>query len=109
MTGSLRLFAFLCGLLLMPMALAEGDIEAGRAKAETCRGCHAIDGYKNVYPTYKVPKLGGQNKDYLVIALKAYKSGERPHLTMQSQAASLTEQDMQDVAAFFAGQTGDGK
>ena len=109
MTGSLRLFVLFCGVVLAPVTFADGDAEAGRTKSETCRGCHAIGNYKNVYPTYKVPKLAGQNKDYLVLALKAYKSGERSHPTMQSQAASMSEQDMEDIAVFLAGQSGEGE
>ncbi len=63
----------------------------------------AIPNYKNVYPTYSVPKLRGQRPEYLVAALKAYKSGERSHGTMHSQATTMSEQDMADVAAFLAG------
>ena len=80
-----------------------GDATRGKALAYTCNGCHAITNYKNVYPTYSVPKLHGQRPEYLVAALKAYKSGERSHGTMHSQAASLSEQDMADVAAYLAG------
>ena len=82
-----------------------GDAKAGQALAYTCNGCHAIPNYKNVYPTYSVPKLYGQRPQYLVAALKAYKSGERSHGTMHSQAASMSEQDMADVAAYLAGPT----
>ncbi|MDH3647676.1 MAG: cytochrome c [Gammaproteobacteria bacterium] len=102
MTGLLRVCAMVCGLLFFSISYAEGDIEAGRIKAETCLGCHGIDGYNNVYPTYKVPKLAGQNMEYLVIALNAYKSGERSHPTMRSQAATLSAQDIDDIAAFLA-------
>ena len=87
------------------MLTANAD-EAGAEKSETCRGCHGIEGYKNVYPTYKVPKLAGQSKEYLVIALKAYQSGERTHPTMRSQAASLSDEDIENIADFFAGQSG---
>ena len=83
-------------------ASAEGDAEAGRVKALPCMGCHGIPGYFNVYPTYRVPKVGGQNEAYIVEALKGYKSGARPHKTMRAQAASLSEQDMKDIAAFFS-------
>ena len=83
---------------------AEGDPNAGQVKAIPCMGCHGIPGYFNVYPSYRVPKLGGQHADYLVSALKAYKDGLRGHRTMQAQAASLSEQDMADIAAFFASQ-----
>jgi cytochrome c553 len=80
-----------------------GDATRGKALAYTCNGCHAITNYKNVYPTYSVPKLHGQRPEYLVAALKAYKSGERSHGTMHSQAASMSEQDMADVAVYLAG------
>jgi cytochrome c553 len=66
-------------------------------------GCHGIPGYNNAYPTYRVPKLGGQPPEYLAAALKAYQSGERPHKTMQAQATSLSEQDIADIAAYLAG------
>jgi cytochrome c553 len=83
-------------------ALADGDMEAGRIKASTCMGCHGIPAYNNVYPTYRVPKLGGQNPKFLEAALKAYKSGERPHGTMHAQAASLSDADIADVAAYLS-------
>jgi cytochrome c553 len=83
-------------------AHASGDVEEGRIKAYTCTGCHGIPGYSNVYPTYKVPKIGGQNFEYLTIALKAYRAGERNHPTMDLQAQSLSDQDIEDVSAYFA-------
>ena len=83
-------------------AFAKGDAEAGELTADTCTGCHGIPGYKNVYPTYKVPKIGGQNYEYLVSALKSYRAGERDHPTMQSQAESLSDGDIEDVSAYFA-------
>ena len=83
-------------------SLAAGDATAGKAKAATCMGCHGVPSYTNVYPTYHVPKLGGQHAQYLVSALQAYKAGQRSHKTMQAQAQSLTDQDMEDIAAFFA-------
>ena len=81
---------------------AAGNPDAGKTKAATCMGCHGIPGYTNVYPTYKVPKLGGQHAEYLVLALTAYKNGERDHKTMEAQASALSEQDMADIAAFFS-------
>src|ERR1043165_7104895 len=83
-------------------AVAAGDHEAGRVKANTCMGCHGIPNYTNVYPTYRVPKLGGQSEGLIVAALQAYKSGDRPHKTMHAQAATMTDQDMADIAAFLA-------
>ena len=94
-------------LALAPLAVQAqaptGDATRGKALAYTCNGCHAIPNYKNVYPTYSVPKLRGQRPEYLVAALKAYKSGERSHGTMHSQASSMSEQDMADIAAYLSG------
>ncbi len=83
-------------------AVGAGDPAVGRDKAATCMGCHGVPGYFNVYPTYRVPRLGGQHADYIVAALRAYQAGDRKHATMQAQASSLSEQDMQDIAAFFS-------
>lgn len=80
---------------------AAGNAEAGRSKAFTCMGCHGVESYTNVYPTYHVPKLGGQHAKYLVAALQGYKSGQRSHGTMRAQAANLSDQDMEDIAAYF--------
>ena len=88
--------------LVAGSAHAEGDPEAGKTKALPCMGCHAIEGYFNVYPNYRVPKLGGQHREYIVAALQAYKAGQRKHETMIAQANSLSDQDMQDIAAYFA-------
>ncbi len=95
------LAAALFGLAVQP-AVAEGDADAGRRKAETCLGCHASPTAENVYPMYRVPKVGGQHAAYLISALKAYRDGLRPHPTMHANAASLSDQDIEDIAAFFA-------
>jgi cytochrome c553 len=84
------------------LANAAGDPEAGKVKAYTCTGCHGIPGYNNVYPTFKVPKIGGQNYEYLVAALNAYKNKERKHSTMNAQAMSLEQSDIEDISAYFA-------
>lgn len=84
----------------------QGDPARGKVLAYTCTGCHGIPFYKNVYPTYSVPKLGGQNQPYLINALKAYRAGERRHPTMQAQAATLTDQDILDVTAYFVSISG---
>lgn len=81
---------------------AEGDIERGRVLADTCKGCHAVDTYTNVYPTYHVPRIGGQSAEYLVEALAMYRNGDRQHATMAAQAASYSDQDIQDIAAYLA-------
>jgi cytochrome c553 len=85
-------------------AAAAGDVARGRIIGYTCLGCHGIDTYKNAYPTYSVPKLRGQNHEYIVAALKEYRSGARPHATMHAHASTLSDQDMQDVAAFLGGE-----
>jgi cytochrome c553 len=86
-----------------PTFAAPGNADDGRKKAATCMGCHGSPGLKNAYPGYKVPKLGGQHPEYIAAALKAYKDGQRSHPTMKAQAADLTDQDMANIAAYFAG------
>ena len=97
-----RLLLLAAAACLAPAVGAAGDPVAGKDKAFTCMGCHGVPSYTNAYPTFQVPKLGGQHAQYLVSALKAYQNGERPHGTMHAQAASLSEQDMQDIAAYFS-------
>jgi cytochrome c553 len=80
-----------------------GDPVIGQKKFYTCVGCHGIDDYKNAYPDYSVPRLRHQQAAYIVSALQEYKSGERPHPTMHAQAYSLSDQDMQDIAAYLQG------
>jgi cytochrome c553 len=82
-----------------------GDAKAARAKVEMCIGCHGIPGYKASFPEiYQVPMLGGQSAKYIESALKAYKKGDRKHPTMQGIATSLSDQDIADVAAYYAQQ-----
>ena len=85
----------------LPVA-AKGDAEKGKALFYTCTGCHGIADYKNAYPTYRVPKVGGQNEQYLIIALTHYKKGERPHPTMRAQGEGLSDQDIADLAAYLS-------
>jgi len=85
-------------------AQPEGDPQAGEEKAYECLGCHASETYGNVYPSYHVPKVGGQQAQYIVAALKAYASGDREHPTMKAQAQTLSEKDMRDIAAYFSQQ-----
>ncbi len=102
----------LAALLLMTPVLAAtpasaqtaGNAERGAVLAETCLGCHGIKGYRNTYPSYRVPKLGGQNADYIVAALQGYRAETRAHNTMHAQAASMTDADIRDVAAYLASQ-----
>ena len=79
-----------------------GDVARGAKLGYTCFGCHGIPDYRNAYPDYHVPKIGGQHYAYLVAALGEYRAGARPHPTMKGQASSLSEQDARDLAAYFA-------
>jgi cytochrome c553 len=91
-------------LLMSTHAWADGNPAQGKAKSAMCEGCHGIVGYRTAYPeVYPVPKLGGQASDYLIKALRAYKSGARNHPTMRGIAAQLSDQDMADLAAYYAG------
>jgi cytochrome c553 len=99
----LLLPALLLSLAAAP-AFAKGDAARGKPLAYTCTGCHGIDQYKNAYPSYRVPKIGGQNEQYIINALTGYKKGERNHPTMQAQAQSFSEQDIADIAAFLSSQ-----
>jgi cytochrome c553 len=81
--------------------------KAGESKAAMCIGCHGIKGYQSSFPeVHKVPMISGQSAKYIVASLAAYKKGERKHPTMRAIAGSLTEQDMADLAAFYAQQAG---
>jgi cytochrome c553 len=86
-----------------------GDAKAGEKKAAMCIGCHGIKGYQASFPEiHKVPMISGQAADYLAASLDAYKKGDRKHPTMRGVAGSLSDQDMADLAAFYAGQTAGG-
>jgi cytochrome c553 len=81
-----------------------GDSASGARKTQMCAGCHGIDGWRTAFPeVYHVPKIGGQHPAYIVKALQEYKSGERSHPSMRAIAASLSDQDMADLAAYYGG------
>jgi cytochrome c553 len=102
--NGLALLAGVTVLTSMPIvAQAAGDPVIGQKKFYTCVGCHGVENYKNAYPNYDVPRVRHQNAAYIVFALKEYKSGERPHPTMHAQASSLSDQDMEDIAAYLQG------
>lgn len=88
-------------LACLPL-MAKGDAEAGKLKVYTCTGCHGIPGYRNVYPHYHVPKIGGQNYEYLIAALTAYQKGDRKHPTMRAQAEGFSTQDLDDIATYLS-------
>jgi cytochrome c553 len=80
----------------------KGNADKGRQLTYTCQGCHGVTGYKNAYPNYHVPKIGGQSAEYLTSALTEYKKGARKHPTMQAQSQSFSDQDIADIAAFLS-------
>ena len=80
-----------------------GNPKAAPAKVEQCIGCHGIAGYKATFPeVYRVPMIAGQSAKYIESALNAYKKGDRKHPSMRGVAASLSDQDIADVAAYYA-------
>jgi cytochrome c553 len=92
-------------LALSPAAFAAGDAAAGKAKAAVCGACHGPDGNKPI--DANTPKLAGQHEDYLAKVLRDYRSGARANAIMGAQVATLKEQDIDDLAAYFAAQTGE--
>ena len=98
-----KLFAVLFAGFAFAQAQA-GDPEAGAAKAAVCAACHGPDGNS---PSSEFPKIAGQGERYFVKQLKDYKSGARDNALMRAQVAALSEQDMKDLAAFYAAQTAD--
>ncbi len=99
-------FAAACSLAVVALpsrAADAGDPVAGKGKTAMCAGCHGIGGYKTVFPeVYSVPKIGGQHAAYIVKALQEYKSGARSHPSMRAIAATLSDKDMADLAAYYA-------
>jgi len=105
----MKKIAMLAATALLPLAAAAqtppvpGDPNKGAQKVAMCQGCHGIVGWRTAYPeVYRVPKLSGQSPAYIVAALKEYKSGDRGHPTMRAIAASLSDDDMANLAAYFA-------
>lgn len=88
-------------LALASLGAQAGDAARGEKLAYSCMGCHGVENYKNAYPSYSVPKLGGQNPPYIVSALEQYQAGNRMHPTMRGFASSLTDEDRADLAAYF--------
>jgi cytochrome c553 len=83
-----------------------GNPVAGEQKDQMCGGCHGIPGWRTAYPeVYPVPMIGGQHPAYIINALQQYKSGARNHPSMRAIAASLSDQDMADLAAYYGGIT----
>jgi cytochrome c553 len=83
-------------------AFAKGDPAKGKIEVYTCHGCHGISGYQSMNPEYHVPRIAGQNEQYIIDALNEYKSGARKFPTMNAQANSLTDQQIEDIAAYLS-------
>ena len=90
-------------LLAAPAAFADGDVAAGKDKAQTCAACHGLNGISS---SDQFPILAGQYKDYLIQALHEYKSGARTNSIMKGMAAGLSEDDIQNLAQYFSGLPG---
>lgn len=94
----------LTALLMTPgISLAKGNPATGKDKAATCEACHGKDGH-SIDPTY--PNLAGQHYSYLVKALSDYRSGNRSNPIMAGFTANLSNQDIEDLAAWYASQQG---
>jgi cytochrome c553 len=106
MTLALPPLVAVAALALGGPALAQapaGDAKRGSQKVAMCQGCHGIEGWRTAFPeVYAVPRIAGQHPTYFVNALRAYKSGERNHPSMRGIAASLSDEDMADLAAYYA-------
>ena len=96
------LAAIAAGFLATTAQADQVDLDEGRVVAFTCLGCHGIPFHTNVYPTYFVPRIKGQTAGYIEAALHAYREGARRHATMQAQANTLSDEDIRNVAAYFA-------
>jgi len=91
-------------LMLLPqLAAAKGNAANGQQKAATCEACHGKNG-KSLDPNY--PNLAGQHESYLIKALSDYRAGRRTNAIMSTFASQLSNQDIQDVAAWYSSQTG---
>jgi cytochrome c553 len=100
MKKTIYLAAFAAAVIAGPVC-AGGDPQAGKEKSAVCAGCHGEDGNSTIGAN---PRLAGQYESYLLQALKRYKSGQRKDLLMGNMVATLSVQDMKDLAAWFASQ-----
>lgn len=94
--------------LFSSSAMAAGNIAAGKAKAAMCVACHGETGISNMPPApgVIVPHLAGQHADYLIKALEDYRSGKRQNASMSGMSAGLSDEDIENLAAFYASQSG---
>jgi cytochrome c553 len=94
----------LCGGISFAQQQADKLDRSSKIRLSMCVGCHGPDGYKTAYPeVYHVPRIGGQQQAYLVKALQAYRSGERSHPSMRGIARDLTDEQINELAAYYSG------
>lgn len=106
-----------CALLVIAMVMQpafaqelKGNAAAGSKLVDQCMGCHGLKGYRSSFPEiYRVPMISGQSEKYLAVALAAYRSGERKHPTMRGVVASLNDQEIADIAAYYAASSTPGR
>ena len=98
-----KIVLMILALLLSTGVMAKGDPAEGEKKSITCQACHGTDG-NGTDPTY--PRLAGQYADYLAHAMKSYQNGKRTNVVMVGMMSSLSEEDIEDLAAFYASKTG---
>lgn len=108
-TLSATLSIGLLSVLLSLNTAQAADPVRGEKLAQTCQGCHGAPGLRNPGPVYNIPMIGGQHSEYIIAALQAYKAQTRDHKTMQAQAASLSDEDMADIAAFYSSISGNSR
>ena len=85
------------------------NVANGEQLSQTCLGCHGAPGLRNPGPVYSIPMIGGQNEQYIISSLQAYKAKTRGHKTMQAQASNLSDADMADIAAYFSSMEGNSR
>ena len=104
MTAGMTAAMAASGGALAQQAAPQGNPDAAhRSKTAMCIGCHGIPGYHTAFPAvYHVPKIGGQHAAYIAQALHEYKNGDRTHPSMRAIAASLTDEDIANLAAYFS-------
>ena len=95
-----RLISMIMLLAGSSLCIAAGNPEEGKKKFYTCEGCHSTPGYTNSYPTYHVPRIGGQHGEYIRSALDAYRTDERKHGSMKGNSSDLSPKDVDDIVAY---------
>ena len=99
----IKMTILLMSLVATSVAFAGGDAAAGKEKSKACESCHGTDGNS---PSPAFPNIAGQYESYLLFVLREYKSGERKNAVMAGMVAGLSDDDLKDLAAYYASQKG---